>query len=118
MRRMIAVMLLAAGLVLGCSDDDGPGGDGPRGEGQPPVDSFVPTEQGTQLPWPDSQVIKDSSSWKCTPGQTNMCDGYKTQYCDNGTCTPCPANKVDCDRQGDCECFGACDGTKCVKGGG
>ena len=44
-----------------------------------------------------------------------MCDGFKTQFCDNGTCTPCPANMVDCDRVGDCECYGACDGANCVK---
>jgi len=47
-----------------------------------------------------------------------MCDGNKNYRCESGKCTKCPANYVDSDRKDDCECFGACDGVRCVKGGG
>jgi hypothetical protein len=113
MKRYLALLLAALlALATACSDDDnGPKPDGKTTDGPPVVGEGV-------MPWPDQTVLEDSTLWKCTPGEANMCNGYKTQYCDNGTCAHCPTDYYDCDRQGDCECYGACDGTKCVKGGG
>lgn len=113
MTRYLALLLAALlAFTAACSDDNGPTPDGKTGGDGPAV-----VGEGT-LPWPDQAVLHDSTFWKCTPGETNMCDGYKTQYCNNGTCALCPTDYYDCDRQGDCECFGACKGTNCVKGGG
>lgn len=94
-----------------CSDDEGP-------KTEAGVQDGPATLGDGAQPWPDLPPMLDTTAKSCTPGEAEMCSGFKTQFCDNGTCAPCPANQVDCDRQGDCECFGACDGDKCVKGGG
>jgi hypothetical protein len=107
-------------MLSGCSDDSG----GPSGDGKPPVadkgttDAKAPGDNGTTgdvvLPWPDLMGGEDATAWKCTPEAAGMCDDNKFYHCKNGVCTLCPANYVDCDRKDDCECFGACQGTKCV----
>lgn len=105
----VLVLSLMLTLVPTCSDDDGPG---PETDGQATVgDTGI-------LPWTDMPVTLDTAPLSCTPGAAGMCNDYKTQYCDNGKCTPCPINYKDCDRKDDCECYGACNGNKCVKGGG
>jgi len=108
MRYLTCVLLLL--LVLGaaaCSDDGGPPGEGGVSDG--------PLVSEGSLPWPDMAVKKDSKPSNCTPGAAGMCGDNKRLYCSNGVCTDCPPNYVDCDRTGDCECLGACSGTKCVK---
>lgn len=126
MRWFCIVLVLA---VSGCSDDggssdqgvsdqkvaDGPVTDAPAADG--PVtqkDGPVPTGDNNVLPWPDGPVYHDTKPLSCTPGAANMCNGDKTKYCKNGECAFCPAGFVDCDRTGDCECVGACNGTKCI----
>ena len=112
MNRWLAVLVLP--LVLsGCSDDTQPPADkGITLDVKKAGDGVAPAgDKGTAV-FPEARP-GDQAIWKCTPGAANMCDDYKTQYCLNGVCTPCPADKTDCDRQGDCECAGVCDGTKC-----
>jgi len=70
------------------------------------------------LAWPDTGPPKNLTGTACTPQAEGMCDANKTYHCESGQCTPCPLSYVDCDRKDDCECIGACDGNKCVKGGG
>jgi len=119
-RRVLWLPLLLLVLVR-CSDD----GDGPS-DGVQPADALgmdhvatndAPADgltDGNILPWPDGPVYKDTQPLSCTPEQAGMCNDDKTKYCKSGVCTWCPANYVDCDRKDDCECIGACNGTKCV----
>jgi len=117
--RRLCVLLGLTALsfaLLDCSDDGQPPGD--RGVGDRSVtdgknagDKPRPGDKGGSVS-PEART-GDTGIWKCTPGQANMCDDYKTQYCLSGVCTACPASKTDCDRTGDCECAGICDGTKC-----
>jgi hypothetical protein len=123
---LVLLALLAVALPSGCSDDDnGPDQgivtDGPK----PIVDKGVATDTvGTDtggplpdtgvLPWPDSLVRLDAKPTPCTPEQPGMCFNNYTMHCKNGVCTPCPEYYTDCDRKGDCECLGACDGNKCI----
>lgn len=111
----LSPLLFALPLLVACSDDGGPHPDGKVGDGPGVVHDGPPVTSDGELPWPDLASGHDSTPWKCTPGQAEMCDGYKTQYCNAGTCANCPPGYTDCDRQGDCECPGICDGAKCVK---
>ena len=109
MRHLCAMLsLFVLFAVVGCSDDNGPPGEAGVAD--------MPQASGEGvLPWPDMAVKKDSTPSKCTAGAAGMCGDNKRLYCLSGVCTDCPPNYVDCDRQGDCECLGACSGTKCVK---
>ena len=114
MRRYLACFLVLAFAlaVTGCNGDETPATDqGPAKEasltdGSGASDGF--------LPWPDGPVRLDTTPATCTPGAEGMCNDNKHFYCKEGVCTPCPTNYVDCDRQGECECFGACKGTQCA----
>lgn len=108
MRYRCCLTLVLLLSFAACSDDNGPAGDGGV------VDQPQASGEGV-LPWPDQAVKKDSTPSTCTPGAAGMCGDNKRLYCLNGVCTDCPPNYVDCDRQGDCECLGACNGTKCVQ---
>lgn len=114
MNRVLGTAVLF--LACSCSDDTQPPGDRGVSLDQRRADGVKPTEakppQLEASAFPEARPA-DQGGWTCTPGAANMCDDYKTQYCLNGHCTPCPANKTDCDRKGDCECAGICDGTKC-----
>jgi hypothetical protein len=113
MRPCIWLFAVLALALATCSDDTKPTSDGPvvvGDKGKLP-DGAKPPDTG--LIYLDSNPSKDGKAWTCTPGAANMCDGFKTQYCLNGACTPCPGLTMDCDRQGTCECAGVCDGTKC-----
>lgn len=107
MKRYLCLLIVPMILSLGvaCGDDDGP--DQEAGV----TDGTSSTSDGA-LPWPDQSV---TTPGKCTPGESGMCDDNKNFYCSGGECTQCPANYVDCDRQGDCECYAACDGDQCMK---
>jgi hypothetical protein len=108
--RYLCTCLLLLSLVVGaaaCSDDSGP----PREGGV--IDLPLTGSEGA-LPWPDQAVKKDTTPSKCSAGAAGMCGDNKRLYCLSGVCTDCPPNYVDCDRQGDCECVGACNGNKCV----
>jgi hypothetical protein len=109
MNRCLTIIVLSL-AVSGCSDDAQPADQGVTSDGKKAADQAKPGDQSGS--WPEASPA-DQGGWKCTPGAANMCDDYKTQYCLNGICTACPANKTDCDRKGDCECAGVCDGTKC-----
>jgi hypothetical protein len=108
MRQVRMCLLLVLLVPAGCSND-----------GTPPVDtghagdSRVP-EDTNAMPWPDWPANKDVQAWTCTAGQAGMCNDNKRSYCNAGVCAACPADHVDCDRTGDCECVGACNGTKCA----
>jgi hypothetical protein len=113
----VLLSFLFVAMLAGCSDDSNPPpGDGPRTDA-PPSDMWI-GDGHTVLDWAGAEGRQDSTPFSCTPGETGMCDDDKNLHCVEGVCTPCPTNYVDCDRQGDCECVGACDGTKCVGGGG
>ena len=108
MRAMTLLLLvLCLALAGACSDDSTPNPEAGVKDGP------LPGYEGTG-PFPDIPLQKDSAAWKCTAGAANMCDGDKNKYCKSGVCTQCPSTRVDCDRTGDCECIGACNGTKCV----
>jgi hypothetical protein len=123
---VILLVLLAAAGLSGCSDDDnGPDQgivtDGPKPAVDKGVASDSPTPgvdttplEGGVLPWPDSLVRLDAKPTPCTEEQPGMCFNNYTMHCKNGVCTPCPEYYTDCDRKGDCECLGACDGNKCI----
>jgi len=54
-------------------------------------------------------------SW-CTADQVGICHSSNL-FCDGaiGRCNQCPANAMNCDLKGGCECVdGYCDGTKCI----
>jgi hypothetical protein len=103
--------LLALGLSA-CSDDTTAGDKGPGTADRRIIDYNMKAEIPPLIP--DQSTLKaDAAGWACTPGAANMCNGFKTQYCNNGVCTTCPTDSVDCDRKGDCECKGLCQGTTC-----
>jgi hypothetical protein len=108
MQRHLPVMALIFTLALvvgaGCSDDDDPAGDGST------LESGV--KDGPL--WPDKLVHKDTKPSPCSATSTGACGGRKNMYCASGFCKYCPEYYYNCDRLGDCECLGACDGAKCV----
>ena len=114
-------------LVLACgSSEPAPDGAGQQDAAvvtdtsKPPADTLARLESsitdGEVLPWPDAAPQPDLGNVSCTPGEPGMCDDNKNFHCLDGKCTPCPPNYVDCDRRGDCECVGACNGTRCAGG--
>ena len=108
----LAVALFA--LVGACSSDDpGPADQGAGRDAK--TDAPQTVGDSNLLPWPDATVKPDLAGTTCTPEAAGMCDDDKTLQCVSGKCEPCPVNFVDCDRKDDCECFGACNGSKCVK---
>ena len=114
MRPCIWLFAVIALALSTCSDDSTkPPSDGPVVTG----DKGKVPDTGGKVPdtgpiWLDLRA-PDGKAWGCTPGQANMCNGFKTQYCLNGNCTPCPGYTMDCDRTGTCECNGVCNGTQC-----
>jgi hypothetical protein len=101
-------------VLAGCSEDSSPKTDrGTTGDGQHAVDLGT-VKNADALLWPDWPVNNDQQVWTCIAGQAGMCGDNKRSSCTAGKCTPCPVDHVDCDRTGDCECVGACNGTKCA----
>ncbi len=126
-RAVVLSFLLISTVVFGvlgiaCSDDPEPGsqdlGDvsnvdrGPRD--LPTSNSENTLSSDTILPWPDQLVKYDTAQWPCVPEAEGMCDGDKNLFCQSGLCTQCPADYKDCNRTGDCECFGGCKDDKCA----
>jgi len=117
--RLLAVAIALSLCVGACSDDevdtDGSVTDGiadhTAGDGPGPTPDGPLSDA---LPWPDAPT-PDSTPWSCTPKAEGMCDDNKRQFCDNGTCASCPVGYTDCNREGDCECHGACNGKQCVE---
>jgi hypothetical protein len=112
MRACVWLLALLALTLSACSDDTKSNPEkGVTGD-RSTIDRNLKAEIPPFIP--DQSTAKpDSAAWGCTPGAAGMCNGDKNQYCNNGVCTACPADAVDCDRKGDCECKGLCQGTIC-----
>jgi hypothetical protein len=100
---MVGVLMIL--VLTGCSDDGDPAGDGALRDSNGGFDALL---------WPDAPVKLDAKPWACTGTSTTECGGKKTMFCEGGFCKPCPVYYYNCDKQGVCECAGACDGAKCV----
>ncbi len=82
-------------------------------------------EAGTDRGWHlidllgvDQKGAQDASSEPSGPCSstdiTRACGGGDHgQWCDFGTCKPCPAGKLNCNLTDSCECSTACEGNKC-----
>ena len=119
MRCLICAVFAATLVLAACSDDETPAKDATTGgDSETSGDGATKQDQGTTTkdatPWPDKTVRKDTAPVKCSATSTSACGGKKNMYCDNGYCKDCPDWYYNCDRLGDCECLGACDGAKCV----
>jgi hypothetical protein len=59
------------------------------------------------------QVCDSVTPSECNADEVDACGG-SGQYCNLGTCTPCPTGKLNCDGVNECECGGGCDGDDCI----